>query len=388
MRRVALFGLFGVIAAIAVLAAPADAEEKSIRTIRVGACISVSGEFQVDGEVILAGIRMRIEEFNENNEIDGVKLELFHRDDHSTTEGAIHAFDDLMQIDRVDAIIGPMPSALMLAIRPLAAKYGVVAVSPWATHPSIGRDNDWCFRILFDDEFQGAALARYVRKNLGLQRAAAIVNDRAEYSRSAYNAFQHAFLANGGEIVATERYRWLYNEEENNQDFAGMLAAIGNANPDVVFLPVYTPEVAVIIRESLQVNKPFRFCGGDTWQSDEVFLSAGKNIENAFYLSGANFSSSSDAMQRFMDVFENSHELYAQPFSVLGYDCLSLLIKAMENGFSRADIREGLFTINNFELASGNISIDRQKGVKKRGYIYNIEKQGDAFVPVLGASIE
>lgn len=387
-RRTMLSALL-VLAAMAALfvAAPGRAGE-SVKTIRVGACISTTGEFGPDGEVILAGIRMRMDEFNENQEISGVRMELIHRDDQSTPAGAVAAYEQLVLRDGVDAVIGPMPTALMAAVNPLARKHKKVTISPWSTNPAIGRDDDWCFRILFDDDFQGAALARYIRSQLGLTRAGAIVNERAEYSKSVFWAFRNAFEEAGGKVVATEYYDWQYNDEESGHQFGKLVENVMAAGPEIIFLPVYTADVALIIRESLATGAKARFCGGDTWQNDTVFLAAGRNIEDAFFISGANFSSKTPAMRRFMDVFEDSHDPHAQPYSVLGYDCLSLLIEAMKNGLDADSIREGMYRIKDFELASGRISIDREKGISKQGFIYNIEKQGFAYVPVLGVAVD
>lgn len=93
-------------------------------------------------------------------------------------------------------------------------------------------------------------------------------------------------------------------------------------------------------------------------------------------------------MWRFMELLNKSNDVHAEPASALGYDALSLFIEALrrrgENGVS---LREALYGIKDFPLATGAISIDRAHGTVKQAYIVRIMRKGDVFAKLVVDSI-
>ncbi len=363
----------------AVLISVMPAAASDVPVVRVGVALSTTGELAESGHKFIAGIVLRMDDFNKNAEEHGYRIELVFRDPASTVHGAVEAVTGLIEEEGVQAIIGPMSTTLMLAMAPVVREKQVVLISPSVTSPLIGYDGDWCFRVLFDDRFQGVALARYVRDNLGYSRAGAILNDRFAYAKSVFDAFQERFVANGGTIVAEEHYSWVA-DEDRMYDFSDIFTNIAEEHPEIILLPVHSTEVAAIIRESLRTGLPLRFCGGDTWHHENVLYSSGNNVEGAIFISGTNFESNSPEMRRFLSLYDASNDPAAQPTSVLGYDALSLLIKAMENGHTASEIREGLYNIRNFEIATGTITIDSKRGSEKSAFVHKIEHMGVEFV--------
>lgn len=366
-----------LIACLACLAGPAAAGEPA--TVRFGVCLSLTGEFAEAGKKALAGVKLRLDDFNSRADENGYVLEMVVRDAGSDAAVAAAIVREMGEAEKVPAIIGPLSTNLMLGMREEAARLGVVLISPSVTSPRIGRDGDWAFRVLFDDAFQGVALARFLRERQDIVRAAAIVNERLGYSVSVFDAFKEKFEMLGGEIVAEERYNWVARDDDSH-DFVPALEAVVAARPEIVLLPVNSVEVSTIIRASTMAGLKARFCGGDTWQHENVLLSSGNNIEDAYFISGVDFTSGSPAMKRFLHLYDHSNDPDAQLMSVLGYDALSLLIEGLKNGRDGAAIREGLYKVRDFELATGVITIDPRRGSEKTAFIHRVDKAEDGFV--------
>lgn len=371
------FPLFIVLSSVC-LAAPAG----EIETIRFGVCLSTSGEFQAAGKKAVAGIKLRLEEFNSRSQETGLRLEMVLRDDESKLERALEVLEELAVKEKVPAIIGPLSTSLMLGMEDKAREHEVVLLSPTVTSPRIGKDGDWSFRLLFDDQFQGVALARYAGNTLGVRRAGVIINNRLPYSESVYLSFKKTLEELGGEVVCEERYEWVADEEKP-YDFSAILQCVADAKPEIVLLPVNSTEVAAIVRSSLEFDLDTVFCGGDTWQHESVLLSSGNNLEDAFYIAGIDFESDNPAMRHYLDLFNHSNDPDAQLTSVLGFDALSLLIKAMENGSDSKAIRDGLYAVKDFDLAIGTITIDKKRGSEKTAFINRIIREDGEFVPVV-----
>jgi ABC-type branched-chain amino acid transport systems, periplasmic component len=369
-----------IIFALILAAVPCRAGQ--VGTVRFGVSISLSGTMSESGNAYLAGIKMRLEEFNKNANKNGMRLDMVVLDDKSNKEKAVENYVELVDKHNVRAVLGPTASTFAHAMRPYAAERKVPTISPSATAPDISMNNDWVFRILFDDSFQGRALARYMAGKLGFKRAAVIVNKDVTYGKTVSEAFQEEFKKAGGTLVAEEWFEWNYADEKEH-DFSANLRKIKAAKPQVVLLPGYSWEVAAILRQALTEDVDTVFCGGDTWQNEFVMLESGNKILGSYFIAGRNIDSSAPEMRNFATLYNMSNDTEARQNSFLGYDALSLLIEALKAGDDGESIRDGLYAIRNFRLASGKITIDRENGTLKSGYLYRVGMENDIFVPEL-----
>lgn len=363
---------------LAVVCGCFGAEAGQIRTLRFGVSLSLTGEFSEAGKKALAGIRLRVDDFNANSAITGLRLEPVVRDDKSNREQAVANVEYLATREKVPAIIGPLSTNLMMAMRERAHELEVVLISPTVTSPQIGKNRDWAFRLLFDDEFQGVALARFLVRKQNMKRTAAIINDRLAYAVSVYGAFKENIEKEGGRVVREEHYKWVA-DESRMYDFTDILKRTAEVEADIVLLPVNSTEIAAIIHRSTQLGLKMRFCGGDTWQHEHVLVASGNNVEDAFYISGVNFDADTPAMRRFRALYDSSNDPSLQLSSVLGYDATSLLIEAFKSATDAQGIKDALYRVKVFELATGTITIDPERGSEKTAYIHQVSMERGNF---------
>lgn len=337
---------------------------------RVGVSLSLTGEYSESGRKALAGVRLRIDDHNAALPAGAKRIELVVRDDKSEADSAAENVAILAE-SGVPVIIGPLSTGLMLAMRPELEKHGVVLVSPSATSPRIGRSGDWAFRVLFDDEFQGIALARFLAERAGMKRAAAIINDKFAYADSMFAAFAAEFSRLGGTVTKEEHYSFVA-EDEATYDFTPILERVAQSAPDTVLLPLHSAEIADIVRRSTGMGLPLRFCGGDTWQHENILLSGGNNLENAYFVGSIDYNSGTPEMRHFIYLYDHSNDTNAQLSSVMGYDAASVVIEGLKNGDTGEKIKEGLYAIRELRLATGVLSVNPVRGSEKSAYIHRI----------------
>ncbi len=113
------------------------------------------------------------------------------------------------------------------------------------------------------------------------------------YGTSLSSAFKVDFVKQGGSIVAEESYRG------GDVDYATQLNAIKLKNPDIVFLPSYFAEAAVIIKQARQLGIEVPFLGTDGWDSSELLKSAGQAVNNCYFASHFSSERLSDRAKSF-----------------------------------------------------------------------------------------
>lgn len=348
-------------------------------SVRLGVCLSLTGDYWQHGRIELAGANIRVRELNESGGIDGRMIELVVRDSGSSPERAAQAVEELAR-DGVSVIIGPALSELIPAVREAALRHNAVIISPAATTPGLGKRGDRVFSILLGDDYQGDALAAFILQKLPIRSAAIIKNAASPYSRSIAAAFADAFGKNGGAIVAEEDYD-VPVAQAYDYDFEEILKRVEIAAPGIILLPDYHDDVAAIISQATRLDMHTPFCGGDSWNHESVFIASGRSITGAYYVGLYDPDAMNPQMERFLRLLDDSHDPEATPSSVTGYDAVTLAVEAIRDGTDPERVIAALYALRDFPLATGNITIDPDRGTLKTAYICQIiDKGGDTFV--------
>lgn len=368
-------------------AAPPVCRSGEPETVYFGACLSLSGKFRDYGRIYLAGINLFLDDFNARAEENGFRLEMLLRDDESEPAVAAAIVEELAATGNVPVIVGAVTSGLFAAMAEKARECEVVVVSPAATSPRFGKNGDWCFKVLFSDDYQGEVLARFLGRTLDGKTYGAIINDSFEYGESLFRAFQREFSAEGGSLVAEERYEWNL-DEDHIPDFTGILMMVKMNRPDIVLLPGYAEDAVAIIHQSQAVDFHPVFCGGDGWVNEKVVLASGHNLEGAYFVGGADLYADTPEAKRFLSLYDSSNDPDAEPSSVNGFDCMLLVAEALKNARTGPEVKRFLEGVRNFPLAAGVFSYDFELGTKKTLFLHHFYKSGDELASKIVAVVD
>ncbi len=188
---------------VALLCALAFAACGGGSTIKIG----VAGNFEDPlSAPIRYGARLAVEEINAAGGINGRKLELVEREDYADVDSAVVVATDFYTSDVV-AVIGHGFSGPTLAAAPIynGGDDPMLEIAPASSSPAVSEAGPYTFRLCPSDVAHGAALARWARQRLSLDRAAVLyLND--DYGRGIRQAFEQEFLALKGEVVAALPY--------------------------------------------------------------------------------------------------------------------------------------------------------------------------------------
>jgi branched-chain amino acid transport system substrate-binding protein len=98
--------------------------------IKIGASVSLTGVAADFGEMSKKAMELAVEEINADGGIDGRKVELYIEDDQTTPQGSVSAYQKLVGINTVDAVIGGIFDFTAQPLFALAQKDKKVFVSP------------------------------------------------------------------------------------------------------------------------------------------------------------------------------------------------------------------------------------------------------------------
>lgn len=105
-------------------------EPNSSNPIKIGAVLSLTGYASSYGEYSQKAIELAVDEINSIGGIDGRKITVIFEDDKTDAKTAVSAFKKLVNIDKVDGVIGSLWDFTTQPLLPLTLEDDVVLITP------------------------------------------------------------------------------------------------------------------------------------------------------------------------------------------------------------------------------------------------------------------
>jgi branched-chain amino acid transport system substrate-binding protein len=224
-------------------------------------------------------------------------VELVVEDVHSKPGDASTAARKLVGRDKVVAVLCGGTSGNTLEAAPICQALHVPLLASVSTNPQVTEKGDYVFRACFLDSFQGTVIARLAREHLQLSRVAILTSKSSTYSDGLAREFKQRFNAGGGTVSG----EWAYSDGE--KDFRPQLTAIRGAQPEALFVPGYSAEVALIAQQARMLGFKGLLLGGDGWEAPETLTIAGDAAEGAYYISHFASDRQAPEVQEFVQRF-------------------------------------------------------------------------------------
>ncbi len=353
MKRLALILCLGLLSAV-MMSLGAQAAEP----LKLGVLFPMTGANAPYGQNALRGLKLAHEA---RPQALGRPVELVVVDNKSDKVEATNGANRLIQHDKVAAIIGPLASSTSLAAAPVCEAAGVPMVSPWATNPLVTQGKKYAFRVCFIDPFQGQVGANFAAKNLKAKTAALMVDIAQDYCVGIASYFEKAFKELGGQVLIKTSY------SSGDQDFSAQLLAIKAKNPDIIYVPAYFAEGALIARQAREMGLKQPMLGGDASQAAELIKIGGPAVEGLSFTTHFDENGvTTPSGQSFVKAYRARHHEAPDSCSALSYDAYNVLLDAMEKAKSAspAAVAAALEKTKDFPGVTGVLSLVEHNAVK------------------------
>jgi len=338
-------------------------------TFRIGEVGSMTGSEATFGISTHNGISLAITEINAEGGVKGKSFELFTVDDQSKPEEAATAVTQLINQNRVNAILGEVASSRSLAMAPIAQGGKIPMITPSSTNPAVTEMGDYIFRVCFIDPFQGEVMAKFSLNNLKIRKVAILRDIKSDYSTGLARYFTAAFKKGGGEITLQQSY------EAGDIDFKSQLTAIRTAKPQAILVPGYYTEVGLIARQARELGLTIPLLGGDGWDSPKLGEIAGKALDNSYFSNHYSSENQAPNIQNFISKYKSKFGAIPDGMAAMGYDAAKVLADAAKRAksASAADLRDALAATRDYHGVTGTITIDQQRNAVKSAVVLKVE---------------
>lgn len=320
--------------------------------IEIAAVFSKTGLAAAHNRPLLEMTKLAVKNLNNNGGLLGRPVKLIVFDNLSTPIGSALAAYKIVE-QKIPAVIGAHWSSHSIAMSDILQQAGIPMISPGSTNPEVTRGKDYIFRTCFIDSFQGLAMAKFAYDDLNAQTAVVLSNIDEDYSTTLSYFFSSSFSKRGGKILSEIGYRG------DATDFKQHIEPIIQLAPDVIYLPGYTRDSGLFIKQARKLGVKSTFLGGDAW--DEIIEEWGGESVNGSFQSApwhpnVPFSNSKQIQLLYFSSYGREINNMSSP---LAYDAVMVLADAIKRAGSTdpAAIRKSLAKTD-YMGATGKITFD------------------------------
>lgn len=374
-RRVFYTTIAAVCVPSALAAANVMADE-----VKIGVVLPLSGALSGYGQPSQKGVTL----INgmEPTLANGDTVKLIIIDDKSDKVEAANAMQRLVSSDKVDAVIGEVTSTNTLAMTKMAEDTKTPLISPTATNDRVTRNREYVSRVCFSDSFQGVVGANLASRDLKAKKAAIMFDSSNDYSVGLARAFRNQFVKNGGTIAVEVQ------APGGSKDFKAQLSTVKSHNVDMIYMPIYYTEGALIAVQAKQLGLKVPVVGGDGLAADPIFFKLGQDAVEGYMTTdyySPNAKEQTPDGEKFIQAWTAKYNEPTHTWGAMTADAYKMIVAAMNkcsDPHDRVCVNKNLRATTNFTGITGTLTL--KGGDAIRPAVINEVKNGQlAFKTVV-----
>lgn len=349
------------------------------KPIKVGLHVPLTGPLAFLGEGYQMGVTLAIEDLGK--QVEGYPIELVVADNKGNPTDTVNAVRKLIDVDKVDVIIGGGSSGASVAAMPVLLEGEVPAVDGSSTTPKLWADmgvggNPWFFRMNPDDTIMAQAFAGFISKQV---KSISLVAENNDYGRGGAGAYKPFFEKAGLKVVSEDYF------DNGTADYRPALTKIKSANPEALLIVMTEKDASTFMRQLREVGLTQKLFSRGSIASP-LFLDYTKDdptigngvMEFSFWAAGEDPKQDANFQKRW-DKPNTPHR--AMSYYVMTYAVANAIRDVVKSGkdITRENIREALTKLN-MDTPVGPLKFDDHNQNYPNGTISTIEGGKIKFV--------
>lgn len=295
-----------------------------------GTVWKIGGIGPVTGSAAVYGISCRnaqalaVEEINAAGGINGYRVEMKYDDDEHDAEKSVNAYNELKDWG-MQMLLGTPTSGPCIQVSNESVQDNLFQLTPCGVAPEcIANPNS--FAVCFSSTQQGEKSAAYMKKHMADAKIGILYDSSDVYSSGIHDSFVENARKLGLSIVDDEQFT-----ADNKTDFTIQLQNLRNAGANLVFIPFYYTEAALVLQQSRGMGYQPTFFGCDAIDGILNVEGFDKSLaEGLMLLTPFSAEATDEATQHFTTAYREKYHETPDQFAADTYDGMYAIKAAAE----------------------------------------------------------
>lgn len=329
-----------ILAIVGVIWFNSNKPEPNGEPIKIGALLNLTGDATAWGENAKNAIQLATDQINQGGGIHGRLVQVIYEDTAAEPKKAVSAFQKIISVDRVTAVIGPLSQTETLAVLPLIKQTAIPAIGP-SYVPLKNRTNlrNPLF-VWMDAEEEASRLAQYVFDQ-GI-RSVGVIGTLDSWENTVSQSFSEKFRFLGGTITLEEIV------QPGTEDMKLSITKVLASKPQGIFLGTYYQFI-----NSTKVLRDLSYEGKLYSIEVDDYLAG----ETASWINGLKFIAPDYYRNDFIKMFGDKFGRVPGLPAGQAYDATNILFSFLKQSTNRNEILEMIENFKNYEGVSGKLEV-------------------------------
>ena len=298
--------------------------------VKVGAVLSLTGSYAGIGASEKKALELEVKKINDAGGINGRKVELIIKDDGTDAAKAQAAATQLIDQDKVVAIIGASGTGQTMAMAPDIQRAAIPVVSLAGGSAVTAKIISQLFQVPWPNRLVVPFVLADMKKQ-GVTKVA-LLTDSSGYGKDGLAVIKQAAAPAGLTIVAEETFN------PGDTDMTAQLTKLKSSGADAVLLWTAGKEGATVLKNRAALNMTQPFFGGSGQGRKEFIAGAGSAAEGFRFGTGkelvpAAWGSAPNAAveAEFVKAYKAAYGTDIDIFAGHAYDGIAIVAAAIKN---------------------------------------------------------
>jgi len=346
--------------------------------VKVATVSPLSGGQASLGTAIKNGAELAVKDREKELLAAGYKVVFTPQDDEAKPEVGTQVAQRLAADKAVLGVVGTLNTGVAKGIAPILLREGngLVMVSP-ANTGVVMTESGWTNynRIVFRDDFQGPAAARYAAQILKV-KAVYVMHDKTDYGKALAEEFAKTIAKAGVKVDGP------VGVDEKKADYGPEATQAMAKNPDLVYFGGIYDTAGPLFKQIRAKGFKGAFLGGDGLDSGDLVKLGGDAVENTYFTSvSADYKSGEG--KAFFDKYKAAYKDDPAAYALYGYDSMNILLQTLldygkKNGGKvpqRAEFAQLVRNTKNFKAISSTVTFDSKgDNPSSKVFVFKVNK--------------
>jgi branched-chain amino acid transport system substrate-binding protein len=323
-------------------------------TIKVGAILSVTGPASFLGAPEAKTLEMMVEDINAKGGINGTKVDLVIKDSGGSPEKAVSFAKQLIDEDKVFAILGPSTSGETMAIKNIAEEGKTILISCAAAEVIVNPQAKYVFKTPQMDKHAVIRIFQQMKK-MNISRIG-VLSSNTGFGKAGKEQLEKLAPEYGITIVISEVY------DKAATDLTAEVTKVKASNIQAIVNWSIEPAQAIVIKNARQIGLTIPIFQSHGFGNIGYVKAAGSAAEGVIFPAGrllvADVLSDKNPQKALLLSYKKSYEAkYKEDVSTFGghaYDAMLILADAVKTaGTDKEKVRTAIENIKGLVGTAG-----------------------------------
>ncbi len=323
--------IFRVMVCTACLMAAVASSALAGGTIKVGAVLAETGPASFLGAPEAKTLRMLVDDINAKGGINGNKIELIIKDTQASPEKAVSFAKQLIDEEKVFAIIGPSTSGETMAIKNIAEEGKTILLSCAAAEVIVNPVAKYVFKTPQKDSDAVVKIFNQMKK-MGITKIG-VLSSNTGFGKAGKEQLEKLAPEHGIQILISEVY------DKAATDLTAEVTKLKAANVQAIVNWSIEPAQAIVIKNARQIGMTVPIYQSHGFGNIKYVSAAGVAAEGVIFPAGrllvADSLSAKNPQKKVLESYKKEYEAkYKEDVSTFGghaYDAMLILEQGIKD---------------------------------------------------------